>query len=67
MDNWTETNQNWWGLRKNDLTKLLKSFRIFYESMSQNSFVQDYFEAFIDYIRKGKKHYFYQISPHFKV
>lgn len=35
--------------------------------MSQNSFVQDYFEAFIDYIRKGKKHYFYQISSHFKV
>lgn len=23
--------------------------------MSQNSFVQNYFEAFIDYIRKGKK------------
>ena len=35
--------------------------------MSQNSFVQNYFEAFIDYIRKGKTHYFYQISSHFKV
>lgn len=35
--------------------------------MSQDSFVQNYFEAFIDYIKKGKKHYFYQISSNFRV
>lgn len=35
--------------------------------MSQNCFVQNYSAAFIDYIKKGKKHYFYQISSNFRV